>query len=126
MRHGTTSRGPLGLAALALWLPLSLSLGLFAVAPGALAQDATSLKLTIKDHKFQPAEVSAPAGKPITLEVANLDPTPAEFESKALRVEKIIAANGKATIQVRALAAGRYRFFDDYHADTTQGVLVVQ
>jgi plastocyanin len=103
-----------------------LALGLLAMAPRGWADDATTVKLTIKDHKFQPAEVSAPAGKPIALEIANQDPTPAEFESKALRVEKIIAGNGTATIQVRALAAGRYRFFDDYHAETTQGVLVVQ
>jgi hypothetical protein len=58
--------------------------------------------------------------------VTNLDPTPAEFESKTLRIEKVIAAGATATMQVRALAAGRYRFFDDYHEDTTEGVLVVQ
>ena len=43
-----------------------------------------------------------------------------------MRVEKLVAANGKITLQVRALAAGRYRFFDDYHEDTTEGFLVVK
>ena len=57
---------------------------------------------------------------------SNLDATPAEFESKTLRVEKVVAAGGKITVQIRPLAAGRYRFFDDYHEDTTEGFLNVQ
>ena len=92
----------------------------------ALADDAARVSLTLKDHKFVPAEPTAPAGKPIVIEVTNLDSTPSEFESKTLRVEKIIAAGGKVTLQIRALSPGRYRFFDDYHEDTTEGFLVVQ
>jgi plastocyanin len=92
----------------------------------ASADDATSVSVTIKDHRFSPAEPTAPTGKPLTVEITNLDTTPAEFESKPLRVEKIIAGGGKITVQVRALAPGRYRFFDDYHESTTSGFLVVR
>ena len=57
----------------------------------------------------------------------NLDPTPAEFESKSLRVEKVVPGGGKITLQVRPTdSPGRYRFFDDYHEDTTEGFLVVK
>ena len=52
--------------------------------------------------------------------------TPSEFESKTLRVEKVVPAGGKISIQVRPLSAGRYRFFDDYHEDTTEGFLIVK
>ena len=97
-----------------------------AFSPRALAQETAVVKLTLKDHRFEPAEPHAPAGKPFTIEVTNLDGTPAEFESKTLRVEKVIAAGGAITLQMRALAPGRYRFFDDYHEDTTEGFLVVQ
>jgi len=58
--------------------------------------------------------------------VSNLDSTPSEFESKTLRVEKLVPAGGKASVQVRPLKAGRYRFYDDYHEDTTEGFLVVK
>jgi plastocyanin len=92
----------------------------------ASAQDATSLQLSIKNHRFEPAEIKAPAGKALTLKVKNLDATPEEFESKTLRVEKIIAGNGEATIQLRALQPGRYKFFGEYHESTAQGVLVVE
>ena len=103
-----------------------LALGLGAQSFGASAQEATKLSLTLKDHKFSPAEPTAPAGKPVVIELENQDKTPAEFESKALRVEKIVPGGGKITVQVRALPAGRYRFFDDYHELTTEGFLVTQ
>ncbi|MGO9672815.1 MAG: cupredoxin domain-containing protein [Methylocella sp.] len=95
-------------------------------APAVRAEDAVTVHLSLKDHRFEPAEPHAPAGKPITIEIKNLDGTPAEFESKTLRVEKVIAAGGVVTVQIRPLAAGRYRFFDDYHEDTTEGSLIVQ
>jgi hypothetical protein len=96
------------------------------VAGAASADDANRVSLTLKDHQFLPHEVSAAAGKPVMIEVTNSDPTPSEFESKTLRVEKVVAAGGKITLQVRPLAPGRYRFFDDYHEDTTEGFLVVK
>jgi hypothetical protein len=43
-----------------------------------------------------------------------------------LRVEKVVAGGGTITVQIRPLGAGRYRFFDDYHEDTTEGFLTVQ
>jgi plastocyanin len=95
-------------------------------APIALAEDAVTVRLSLKDHRFQPAEVRAQAGKPITIQISNLDPAPAEFESKTLRVEKVVAGGGTITVQIRPLATGRYRFFDDYHEDTTEGYLIVQ
>ena len=96
------------------------------LAPPVFAQEATVVKLTLKNHQFQPAEPHAPANKPITIVVTNLDPTPSEFESKTLRVEKVVAAGASITLQLRPLSPGRYRFFDDYHEDTTEGFLVVQ
>jgi Cupredoxin-like domain len=99
---------------------------LVALAPDAWAEDAATVRLSLKDHRFQPAEARAPAGKPITIVISNLDPTPAEFESKTLRVEKVVAGGGTIIVQIRRLAAGRYRFFDDYHEDTTEGFLNVQ
>ena len=91
---------------------------------GALADEA--IQFTLKDHKFSPAEVDVPAGKAVTLAIANADGTPAEFESKELRVEKTIPAGGAVSLHVRALTPGRYRFFDDYHESTTEGFLNVK
>ena len=105
---------------------LGLAIAVGIGAPLAVAENSAKVSVTLKDHKFSPAEPSAPAGKPITIEVSNLDPTPSEFESKTLRVEKVVPAGGKVSVQVRPLKAGRYRFYDDYHEDTTEGFLVVK
>ncbi|MDR3421026.1 MAG: cupredoxin domain-containing protein [Xanthobacteraceae bacterium] len=99
---------------------------IFVLAAGvARADDAVMLSLTIKDHLFEPAEVRAPAGKPIAFTVKNLDAIASEFESDALHVEKVIPPGGEAVVHVRPLPPGRYNFFDDFH-HATQGFLVVE
>lgn len=91
----------------------------------ALAQQAT-VHITIKDHKFSPSEPRAPANQPFTIIVRNLDSTASEFESKTLRVEKVVAPGAEITMQIRPLNPGRYHFFDDFHQDTTDGDLIVE
>lgn len=117
MKHLWTTKA----AVLAIAATLSL-----ATAQLAQAQEATTVSVALKDHRFVPAELAAPANKPVVIEVTNQDPTPAEFESKTLRVEKVVAGGAKISVQIRALSPGRYRFFDDYHEDTTEGFLVVK
>ena len=92
----------------------------------AAAQQAASVSISVKNHRFQPAEIHAPANVPIELHVKNLDPTPMEFESNSLRVEKVLTGNGEAVVNIRPQKAGQYEFFDDFHASTTKGTLVVK
>jgi hypothetical protein len=92
----------------------------------AEAADAVTLRTSIKDHRFQPTELKAPANTPITLVVRNLDPTPEEFESKTLRVEKVVAGNSEITIKLRPLAPGRYRFYGDFNEATAEGAVVAE
>jgi hypothetical protein len=103
---------------------IAVSIALIA-AGAASAQEPAAVTITIKNHRFQPSEYRAPANRPITLRIKNQDPTPMEFESVTLRVEKVIAGNGEGTINLRPLTPGRYNFFDDFHQDA-KGVLVVQ
>ena len=89
----------------------------------AFAQD---FSLTIKDHKFDPAEMQVPAGKEFTLKVVNSDVTAEEFESDDVDVEKVIAGGQSATITLGPLDAGRYEFHGEYHEDTAKGALVAK
>ena len=89
------------------------------------AQQATELQLTYSKGQFQPGELRAPADKPITVRLKNLDAKAMEFESKSLRVEKVVAANSEGVINVRALKPGRYEFYDDFN-EKARGALVVQ
>jgi len=90
----------------------------------AWAEEPVTLSLTLKEHKFEPAELHAPAGKPIAIRLKNLNPIVSEFESGDLHFEKIVPAGGEIVVHVRPLQPGRYNFFDDFHRDT-QGFLVV-
>jgi hypothetical protein len=102
--------------------------GVFLVAAACLpvnAQQAVSVTISVKNHRFQPAEIHAPAKVPIELRVKNLDPTPMEFESVSLRVEKVVTGNSEGIIRLRPLEPGSYNFFDDFHQETN-GVLVVR
>lgn len=91
----------------------------------AQAQQGTSFNISVKNHRFQPAELQAPANVPITLHVKNLDSAPMEFESVSLRVEKVVTPNSEGIVRLRPLSPGRYKFFDDFHQETN-GVLVVR
>jgi len=91
---------------------------------GAYAADTVTLSLTLKDHKFEPAEVHAPAGTPIQFKVKNLNDIVSEFESSDLHFEKIIPVGSEAVVYVRPQQPGKYNFYDDFHHET-QGYLIV-
>ena len=102
------------LLSLALLLPLACH-----------AADA-DFTVQIKDHRIQPAEIKVPSGKRLALLVQNLDPTPEEFDSHDLNREKIIAGHGSATIYIGPLAAGRYTFSGEFHADSAHGLITAE
>jgi plastocyanin len=89
----------------------------------ALAQE---FNLVIRSHKFEPEEIRVPAGKRVSLYVANEDPTPEEFDSAALKVEKVIAGRSKALVRIGPLEPGRYDFIGEFHADTAKGVVIAE
>jgi plastocyanin len=88
------------------------------------ADAAVKLSITIKDQKFDPAELHAPPGQAIEIQVKNLNPIVSEFESADLHFEKIVPAGSQGVVYVRPLKPGRYNFYDDFH-HATQGYLVV-
>jgi len=95
-----------------------------ALAPISLrAQDFT---ITIKDHKFTPSELKVPANKRLQIEVVNDDPTPEEFESHEMKVEKVIPGKSKGVVRIGPLKPGRYPFFGEFHEATAKGVVIAE
>lgn len=82
--------------------------------------------LTIKDHKFDPAELTVPIGIRVKLIIKNLDATAEEFESHELNREKVIAGGKEAIVYIGPLKPGRYPFFGEFHQDSAQGVIVAR
>jgi plastocyanin len=87
---------------------------------------AQELTLTIRDHRFDPIEVRAPAGTALRLVVTNADQTPEEFESYDLNREKLIRPGQTVTIHLPALKPGTYEFFGEFHQETAQGRLIIE
>ena len=87
---------------------------------------ADDFTLTIKDHKFTPSEIKVAAGKRHTITVVNNDATPEEFESHALKIEKVVVGNSKGVVRIGPLKAGKYPFVGEYHEDTAKGVNVAE
>ena len=94
--------------------------------PPAVARAETAIDVTIKDHRFKPAEIHVPAGKAAVLNIKNEDATAEEFDSSALKVEKVIAGGKQGTVRLRPLDPGRYPFMGEYHEDTAQGVVIAE
>lgn len=94
------------------------------LAPAELrAQDVT---IAIKNHRFTPSEVKVPANKRIQLTVVNDDPTPEEFESREMKVEKVIPGKSKGVVRIGPLAPGRYPFFGEFNEATAKGVVIAE
>jgi hypothetical protein len=92
----------------------------------ALSEDAYSTTATIHDHRFEPEEIHVPARKRIVLTVINADPLSEEFDSPALKVEKVIAGKSQGLVRFGPLAPGRYEFVGEYHEDTAKGQVIAQ
>ena len=94
--------------------------------PSAAADEPATIEVSIKDHRFTPAEIHVPAGKPMILRLTNNDDTAEEFDSTALKVEKVIPAGAWGLVRLRPLGTGRYKFMGEYHEDTAQGVVIAE
>jgi plastocyanin len=93
-----------------------LVMGVVAVAGAAWAADPRpEVALTIDKDQFQPSEIKVKANTPFTLVVTNKNAKAAEFESKDLRIEKVVPAGKTVNVLIRALKPGTYAFFDDFN-----------
>jgi len=75
---------------------------------------------------YHPAEIRVPSGKPIVITIRNEDATREEFESGAVKIERLVRGNSSAAVHVRPLTAGRYSFVGEQHEDTAKGALVAE
>lgn len=82
--------------------------------------------VTLQNHRFMPAEIHVKANTPAMLALTNKDATAEEFDSSALKVEKVVAGNTSGNVRLRALAPGRYPFMGEYHSQTAQGVVIAE
>ena len=94
-----------------------LAIALAALGVASVPARAQEFNLVIRNHKFEPEEFRVPAGKRVSIYVSNEDATPEEFDSPALKVEKIIPGKSKGLVRIGPLDPGRYEFMGEFHAE---------
>lgn len=82
----------------------------------ALAGDA-EFAVTLADGLIAPQSIAVPADTPFALTVTNGGTSVAEFESKQLRIEQVIAPGATATLRIQPLPKGSYKFVEEFHED---------
>jgi hypothetical protein len=106
-------------------------LSLLAAVPAILSM-ATSARaddgiaVTLQGHKFSPSVIHVKANTPSIIALTNKDAQAEEFDSTALKVEKVVAGNSSGNVRIRALAPGKYPFMGEYHPGTAQGLVIAQ
>ena len=104
-----------------------LFLAALCVARGsARAEDVYAATITIRDHRFEPSELHVPAGKRIAITVVYDDPLSEEFDSSALKVEKVIAGKSQGIVHISPLKPGRYDLIGEYHDSTAKGQVIAE
>ena len=96
------------------------------LALAACGSEKPGIQVTLKDHRFSPAEIHVQANQPTLITLTNQDGTAEEFDSTSLKVEKVVPGQQTGNVRLRPLAPGRYPFMGEYHAETAQGVVIAE
>jgi hypothetical protein len=90
------------------------------------AEEMPVFSIEFKDGVITPLRLEVPARRAFKIELHNTGNSPAEFESVELHREKVLAPQSTSFIVFRTLDPGEYKFFDDFHPDAPQAVLVAK
>ncbi len=105
---------------------LAVAAGFLGVSALAAATGADIPALTFHDGRFEPATLTVPANAPLTLRVTNASSEAIEFESFRLNRERVVSPGQSVIVRLPELSPGSYDFYDDFHRDVPEGVIVVK
>src|ERR1700730_6186031 len=108
---------------------VAVSLAAFFLAFGGAiprAEEDPIFTITFKDGAVSPRRLDVRGNRRFQFNLVNNGDTPAEFESNELRKEKVLAPKTTSILVFRTLDPGEYPFFDDFHPDAPQAVLIAK
>ena len=88
------------------------------------ADDLPTYEILLKDHRFTPAEIHVPNGKPFVVVVTNANEAADEFEMLIPALERPLQPGQQGRVKVRPLGPGRFPFFGESDPDNEKGVFV--
>ncbi|MGV8843425.1 MAG: cupredoxin domain-containing protein [Pseudomonas sp.] len=90
------------------------------------AASLPSYELVMQDGHFSPQHIEVAAGQRFKIVLHNQGQGPAEFESKPLRVEKVLSPGVQSFVVIHPLRPGQYSFFDDFHLELPAGSIIAK
>jgi Cupredoxin-like domain len=88
------------------------------------AEDIVTYEIMLKDHRFTPAEIHVPTGKPFNVLVTNATEGADEFEMLLPALEKTLAPGQQGKVRIRPLGTGRFPFFGESDPDDERGAFI--
>lgn len=92
----------------------------------AQAVEAASFEIVAREGKLAPETLEVPAGVRLKLTLRNEGKAAVEFESKELRLEKVLGPNASAVVTVQALKPGRYKLVDEFNEASSKMLIVAR
>jgi hypothetical protein len=114
------------LGGLAAMVPVALLLAGASAGADTVPGQEQLPEIKLQNGRFDPAELVVPAHTAFKLRVTNGDPDAIEFESFELHRERVVKPGETITVFMPSLSPGTYKFFDDFHGDTPNGVIVAK
>ena len=105
---------------------------LFIVAVQALISSSSwaatlpTAELTLHNGTLTPSNVEVPANTRFKLVLHNTGNSPAEFESKRLRQEKVLSPGVTSFVVIYPLKPGEYEFIDEFHLPQAKGMIIAK
>ena len=90
------------------------------------AAELPSYPVALEGHRISPSRLEVPAGTRIKLVLHNASGGAAEFEGREVRVEKVLGPGAASFVVLPPLKPGRYRFFDEFHPDAPDLVVIAR
>ena len=84
------------------------------------------VEIRFTQHHFVPQKIEVPAGEPLAIHVVNASRERIEFESFKLNREKVVEPGASIVMEIPALRAGTYDFYDDFHDDVPEGTITAR
>ncbi|ABD89044.1 cupredoxin domain-containing protein [Rhodopseudomonas palustris] len=106
------------------WMATALLLVL--TPPVQSRADEVTVEIEMNNGVITPQRLEVPANTRFRLIIKNTGTMPAEFESKELHKEEVVAAGATGRMIFRKLEPGEYSFVDDFSPDAPPAVLIAK
>ena len=99
---------------------------LLVLAVRVAAAELTTFAVNLTGERIEPARLEVPSATRVKLTLRNTSRGAVEFEGREVRVEKVLGPGAESFVVLPPLRPGTYRFFDEFHPDIPDMLVVAK